>query len=132
MKINEGINNSLLKIKSLDPIWENKTCEFLNKLALPQGGLGELGQLAVQLVSAAKKLTPQYASKCVIIAAADHGICAEKISTLPQVTDSIVKTILNGSAAISILAKEANCDLKVVDMGICASLDCCLDNDNFI
>ena len=63
--------------------------------------------------------------------AGDHGISAQKVSKYPLVTSSLVKMILDNSAAVSILAKENNCDLKVVDMGIANPLKEFVRNDNF-
>ena len=119
------------KIKSFDPAWGQKTEAFLKKLAIPDASLGELNDLAVKLVSVSKKLPPTLNSKCVVIMAGDHGVSAEKVSKYPLVTSSLVKTILDNSAAVSILAKENNCDLKVVDMGIRNSLKEFVKNDNF-
>ncbi|MCH2204433.1 MAG: nicotinate-nucleotide--dimethylbenzimidazole phosphoribosyltransferase [Lentisphaerales bacterium] len=119
------------KIKSFDASWRQKTEEFLAKLAITDASLGELSELAIKLVSVSKKLTPTVTSKCVVIMAGDHGISSEKVSKYPLVTSSLVKTILDGSAAVSILAKENNCDLKVVDMGIVNALKEFVKNDNF-
>jgi len=128
----EFVERYTKKIKVLDDSWRAKTLDYLKKLAIPEKGLGDLNDLAIQLVAAAKKLTPKLNSKCIIVMAADHGIVDENVSRLPRVTDSIVRTMLNGGGAINILSKDAGCDLKVVDMGIDGNLKSCVSNDNFI
>ena len=119
------------KIKSFDISWRQKTEEFLRKLAIPDASLGDLSDLAVKLVSVSKKIPPSVSTKCVVIMAADHGVTAESVSKYPLVTSSLVKTILDESAAVSILARENECDLKVVDMGIRKPLKEFVKNDNY-
>ena len=109
----------------------SKNRRFLKKLAIPDASLGELSELAVKMVSISKKLPPTVTSKCVVIMAGDHGVSVEKVSKYPLVTSSLVKTILDESAAVSILAKENDCDLKVVDMGFRNPLKEFVKNDNF-
>lgn len=127
----ENLNNYISKVKPLDLSWQTKVEVYLDKLALPHGGLGDLMHVATQLVATSKNLAPHVSSKCVVIMAADHGVAEEGVSSLPRVTDTLVKTILNGGAAVNILANEAKCDLKVVDMGVVGSLKSCIQDDNF-
>lgn len=127
----ESLKNYISKIKVLDQTWNDKTSEYLETLAIPQNGLGDLTPVAQKLIAVNKKFSPQVNSKCVVIMAADHGIVDEKVSSLPRVTDTIAKNIMNGSSALSILAESSGCDIKVVDMGIAGDLKSCVNNDNF-
>ncbi len=127
----ESLKNYISKIKALDQSWNDKTSEYLETLAIPQNGLGDLTPIAQKLIAVNKKFSPQVNSKCVVIMAADHGIADEKVSSLPRVTDTIAKNIMTGSAALSILAESSRCDIKVVDMGIAGDLKSCVNNDSF-
>ena len=127
----ESLKNYISKIKPLDKSWNDKTNDYLKTLAIPESGLGDLTSVAQKLIAANKKFSPQVKSKCVVIMGADHGIADEKVSSLPRVTDTIARNIMNGSSALSILAASSNCDIKVVDMGIKGDLKSCVNSDNF-
>ena len=127
----ESLKNYISKIKNLDKSWNGKTLEYLESLAIPQNGLGDLTSIAQKLIAVNKKFSPQVNSKCVVVMAADHGIAEENVSSLPRVTDTIAKNILSGSAALPILAESSGCDIKLVDMGIAGDLKSCVTNDNF-
>ena len=57
----------------------------------------------------------------IVVAAADHGVAAEGVSSYPQaVTGQMLANFASGGAAVSVLAREAGAGLVVVDAGVVA------------
>jgi len=68
--------------------------------------------------------TPCVDKVWISIFAADHGIAAAGVSAFPQaVTAEMVKNFVNGGAAISVLAKQHQAALEIVDVGVASSLN---------
>lgn len=88
------------------------------QLTKPPGSLGKLEAIAVQLASLQGTDRPQMERVQISIFAADHGVAAEGVSAFPQaVTAEMVRNFARGGAAISVLAKQANATLEVVNLG---------------
>jgi nicotinate-nucleotide--dimethylbenzimidazole phosphoribosyltransferase len=89
----------------------------------PQGALGQLETLSIRLVGMTGRLgwLPQ---RCVVtLFAADHGIMAHGVSTVPQgITAYMLHKFMAGEAAINVLARQMNARLTVVDAGVNADL----------
>lgn len=89
------------------------------QLTKPPGALGELEAIAIQLAGLQRRECPQVAQIAISIFAADHGIAAENVSAFPQaVTAQMVHNFLQGGAAISVLARQLQARLEIVDVGI--------------
>ena len=94
------------------------------QLVKPQGALGELETLAARLAGMTGRLDWLPQRKAVIVCAGDHGVVAQGVSNVPQsVTALMVSHFLNGTAAISVLARQMDATLFVVDAGVAADLD---------
>ncbi len=92
--------------------------DHLNGLTKPPGSLGRLEELAAKLCLCQKTLKPQTKPRHIIIFAADHGVTKEGISAWPaEVTELMIKNIVSGGAASSVLANTTNTALDVVDVG---------------
>lgn len=88
------------------------------QLTKPAGSLGRLEQIAVQLAGLQGQLKPRLDQVHIAIFAGDHGVVAEGISAYPQaVTGQMLQNFVNGGAAISVLARQLNAQLEVVDLG---------------
>lgn len=110
-------------IEPLNAEWRKQAREYLNKLAIPQGSLGELLNLAEQLAAIKHSLKPSVRNKVVVTMAGDHGVVVEGISAFPQeVTPQMVANFVAGGAAINILAEVSGARVVVVDMGVAADL----------
>jgi nicotinate-nucleotide--dimethylbenzimidazole phosphoribosyltransferase len=88
------------------------------QLTKPRGSLGQLENIAIQLAGMQATSHPKANKVHITIFAADHGIVEEGISTFPQsVTAQMIHNFSTGGAAISVMAKEVNASLSVINMG---------------
>jgi len=89
-----------------------------NKLTKPPGSLGRLEELAQQLAAMQSCAQPEIKHIQISIFVADHGIAEENVSAFPQVvTLEMVKNFSRGGAAISVLAKQLDAHLEVINVG---------------
>lgn len=85
----------------------------------PQGSLGSLETLAIQIGLALDTETPVFHAPHAFVFAGDHGIAVDGVSAFPQaVTAQMVQNYLNGGAAINVLARQYGLALVVIDAGI--------------
>ena len=91
----------------------------LDQLTKPQGALGRLEALALQVALVQGTTHPQWRAPQLVVFAADHGIAAQGVSAYPQaVTAQMVLNMLAGGAAVSVLARQHGLALTVVDCGV--------------
>jgi nicotinate-nucleotide--dimethylbenzimidazole phosphoribosyltransferase len=92
-------------------------------LTKPQGSLGRLEALSIQLAGISGQPLPCVDRKAVIVLAGDHGIVAEGVSAYPsEVTAQMVLNFLQGGAAINVLARQAGARVVIADVGVVADL----------
>jgi nicotinate-nucleotide--dimethylbenzimidazole phosphoribosyltransferase len=85
----------------------------------PQGSLGALEALALQLGAVLQTETPVLRSPSMFVFAADHGIAADGVSAYPQsVTTQMLENYRNEGAAINVLSNQHGLDLTVIDAGV--------------
>ncbi|GGK43972.1 nicotinate-nucleotide-dimethylbenzimidazole phosphoribosyltransferase [Pseudomonas koreensis] len=88
------------------------------KLTKPAGSLGRLESVAVQLAGLQGQVKPTLEQVWIAIFAGDHGVVAEGVSAFPQeVTGQMLLNFVSGGAAISVLARQLDAQLEVVDLG---------------
>ena len=101
------------------PLDEAPFRAHLDNLTKPQGSLGLLEDVAVQL----KTLQINEIRPAAWVFAADHGIAAEGVSAYPQeVTRQMILNFLAGGAAINVLTHIQNIPLSVVNAGVIGTL----------
>ncbi len=95
-----------------------------DQLTKPQGSLGRLEDISIQVAGMVGSPTPPgLQKKVVVVMAGDHGVVAEGVSAYPQdVTAEMALNFLRGGAAINVFARQAGARVVVVDMGIAADL----------
>ncbi len=85
----------------------------------PLGALGRLETLALQLGMIQGITKPKIEQPQIRVFAADHGLTKHGTSAYPSaVTTQMVYNFLQGGAAINVLARQHNIELKVVDAGV--------------
>jgi len=88
------------------------------QLTKPAGSLGRLETVAVQLAGLQGQIKPTIEQVWIAIFAGDHGVVAEGVSAFPQeVTGQMLLNFVSGGAAISVLARQLDARLEVVDLG---------------
>jgi len=124
--------NWLEAVKEIQPLNKDYKViaqERLDQLTKPQGSLGRLEDLAIQLVSIYKTIDFSVDPITNFVFVGDHGITEEGVSAFPsEVTSQMVYNFLQGGAAISVLSRNNKVGLKVVDVGMKATID----NQNLI
>lgn len=95
-----------------------------DQLTKPQGALGRLETLSIQLAGITAQARPRFAQPAIITMAADHGIVKQGVSAYPsEVTPQMVLNFLRGGAAINVLARHVGARVVVVDMGVASDLE---------
>jgi len=118
------LSNIIEMIKPLDEGAMAEAQARQNQLTKPQGSLGRLEELSIQLAGIQGKPIPQIRHKAIITMAGDHGVVAEKVGNWPQeVTAQMVYNFLDGGAGINVLARQAGARIVVVDMGVATELE---------
>ncbi|WP_296268879.1 nicotinate-nucleotide--dimethylbenzimidazole phosphoribosyltransferase [Pseudomonas sp. UBA6562] len=88
------------------------------QLTKPAGSLGQLETLAIRLAGLQGRERPSLEQVAIGIFAGDHGVVAEGVSAYPQaVTGQMLGNFVAGGAAISVLARQLDASLEVVDLG---------------
>ena len=106
-----------------DPALETRLRHKIDRKTKPQGALGLLEGLALQLGLIQRSESPSLHQPQMVVFAADHGIAAEGVSAYPQaVTVQMVGNMLTGGAAINVFARQHGFALQVVDAGVAAEL----------
>lgn len=100
-----------------------KALTWQRQLTKPAGSLGRLEPLAAHLAALQHRKHPELKQVNICVFAADHGVCAERVSAFPQaVTAQMVDNFINGGAAITVLAKSLGAAFEVVNLGTVAQV----------
>jgi nicotinate-nucleotide--dimethylbenzimidazole phosphoribosyltransferase len=92
----------------------------LGQLATPPGALGRLGDLAVHLAAMQGQVPPAPVERVrAVIFAGDHGVSDHGVSAFPKaITPAMVRTFLAGRAGVSVLARQHDVAVRVLDLGV--------------
>ncbi|MBH3411078.1 MULTISPECIES: nicotinate-nucleotide--dimethylbenzimidazole phosphoribosyltransferase [Pseudomonas] len=114
----------------MNQAWWRDACQPLDNAAMdqararqqqltkPAGSLGQLEGLAVQLAGLQGCERPVLDQVAISLFAGDHGVVEEGISAYPQaVTGQMLRNFVGGGAAISVLARQLQASLDLVDLG---------------
>jgi nicotinate-nucleotide--dimethylbenzimidazole phosphoribosyltransferase len=119
-KLQETIRN----IKPLDKRAMDAARARQDQLTKPQGSLGVLEELSIQLAGIQAAEKPVIGKKVIIVMAGDHGVVAEGVSAFPQeVTPQMVANFANGGAGINVLARHAGAEVRIVDIGVAVPVE---------
>lgn len=96
----------------------NEALARQNQLTKPQGSLGRLEEVAVQLAALQGQVRPQLRQPYMVVFAGDHGVVQQGVSSFPQsVTIAMLANFVQGGAAVSVLCQQHGISLKVVNCG---------------
>lgn len=110
-------------IRSLDSPAMEQARARQQQLTKPAGSLGQLEEVAIQMAGITRQSMPTVKRKAVIVMAADHGVTAEGVSAYPSaVTPQMVLNFLQGGAAINALARQAEAEVVIVDVGVASEI----------
>ena len=117
------LNDLISRIQPLDQTAMDAARARQDQLTKPQGSLGRLEELSIQIAGITGQPRPHIQHKVITVIAGDHGVVAEGVSAFPQeVTPQMVLNFLHGGAAINVLARHVGARVVVVDMGVAADL----------
>ena len=107
-----------------DPTLRQQLAERIDAKTKPQGSLGQLESVALQLGLIQRSSSPRIVAPHLFVFAADHGVAAEGVSAYAQeVTWQMVMNYLARGAAVNVFANAAGLTLKVVDAGVNHAFD---------
>ncbi len=97
---------------------------YQDQLTKPQGSLGRLESIAIELAAMQNTSKPQIKQPHMLVFAGDHGIVAQGVSAFPQsVTIAMLANFVNGGAAVATLCKQQGIQLSVINCGTAASCE---------
>ncbi len=103
----------------LDPARKPGIQAHLDDLTKPQGSLGRLESLALQMAWISGHNRPADPEAFILTFAGDHGIARQGVSAFPpEVTPQMVANIAGGGAAISVLCRALRIGHRTVDVGV--------------
>lgn len=121
--MSELLNKTIENIKPLNNEAAKKAEARQNNLTKPQGSLGRLENIAIQLAAIQGKEKPAIKEKAILTLAGDHGVIEEGIVDWPQeVTAQMVLNFLGEGAAINVLTKHVGARVTVVDVGVATDI----------
>jgi nicotinate-nucleotide--dimethylbenzimidazole phosphoribosyltransferase len=94
--------------------------ELQDRLTKPQGSLGFIETLGIQLAAIAGVCPPPVPEPVTIaVFAGDHGVVEAGVTPWPsEVTAQMVANFCFGGAAINVLARHAKANVMVIDVGV--------------
>ncbi len=119
----DRIKETIAAIQPLDAVAMQTARERQRQLTKPEGSLGRLEDLSVQLAGITGRPRPRFRDPVIITMAGDHGVALQGVSAYPrEVTPQMVMNFLRGGAAINVLARHVGARVVVVDMGVAVDL----------
>lgn len=104
--------------RNIDNVFQEKALERQAQLTKPTGALGDLEELAVTLAGLQRTEQPNVDHIWISLFAGDHGVMQENISAYPQaVTRQMLQNFTTGGASISVIARQYQAHLQVIDCG---------------
>jgi nicotinate-nucleotide--dimethylbenzimidazole phosphoribosyltransferase len=112
------LRETLMSIKPANKEAIKEIWKRIDNLTKPIGSLGELEEIAAKMAGITGKTYNEIKKKSVVIMSADNGIWEEGIGGCPQnLTMTVTNNFTRGITGVCALARFANSDLTVVDIG---------------
>lgn len=107
------------KIKDIDKKISDESKERVDSLIKPKGSLGKLEDIVIKLAGIQNTIYPKVDKKAVIVCAGDHKVIEEGVATSNKdITLIQAINMTKGLTGVCALAKHANAEIVVVDVGI--------------
>jgi nicotinate-nucleotide--dimethylbenzimidazole phosphoribosyltransferase len=120
----DKIEKAIISIKPLDESAMAGARRKQDNLTKPQGSLGQLESLSIQVAGIKGDPRPQIIHKVIFTLAGDHGVTQKGVSAYPsEVTPQMVYNFLRGGAAINVLARQVGARVVVADLGVASILE---------
>ena len=120
----DKINRVIASIKPLDEKAMAEARARQDSLTKPQGSLGDLESLSIQVAGIKRDSRPRITHKVIFTLAGDHGVVQEGVSAFPsEVTPQMVYNFLMGGAGINVLARHVGARVVVADLGVATVLE---------
>jgi nicotinate-nucleotide--dimethylbenzimidazole phosphoribosyltransferase len=118
------ISDTITSIRPLDEKTMAEARERQDNLTKPQGSLGQLESLSIQVAGIKGNPRPRIIHKVIFVLAGDHGVTEEAVSAYPaEVTPQMVYNFLRGGAAINVLARHVGTRVVIADLGVASILE---------
>ena len=120
---------NLLKetIDNIKPLYRDcvkEAWERIDDLTKPIGSLGVLEEIAAKLSGITGKINNNICKKNIIIMCSDNGVIEEGVSACPQnITAIVTNNFTKNITGVCKLAKHANSEITVVDIGVNADFN---------
>ena len=106
-------------IKPVENAWQIAAEARQITLTKPPGSLGQIEVIANRIAAIRGTEKPSINRKRIYVVAGDHGVTEEGVSAYPSdVTFQMVMNFLNGGAAINVLSRHGDIEVRVVDAGV--------------
>lgn len=106
-------------IRPLDEAAMRAARDMLDAKLKPPGSLGRLEDIAVKLAGITGRTGVSIGKKTIMVMCADNGVTEEGVSSFPaDISALVAETMLKGISGVSVLARHAGADLRVVDLGL--------------
>ncbi len=120
----EKIHRTIAGIRPLDEKAMAEARMRQDSLTKPQGSLGQLETLSIQVAGIKGNPRPRIVHKVIFTLAGDHGVTKEGVSAYPsEVTPQMVYNFLRGGAGINVLARHIEARVVVADLGVASVLE---------
>jgi len=120
----DKINEVIASIEPLNRKAMEEARKRQDNLTKPQGSLGQLESLSIQIAGIKGNPRPRIAHKVIFTLAGDHGITQEGVSAYPsEVTSQMVYNFLREGAGINVLSRLVGVKVVVADLGVASVLE---------
>lgn len=118
------VQNLIGEIASADLEASKQAQIYIDGLVKPPGSLGRLESVGVKIAGITGKIKNTLPKKCIIVMCSDNGVVEEGVASAPKsVTLMQTLNFAKGIAGVSVLAKQVNADVIIVDVGVDADID---------
>jgi len=113
------LESTVKGIRPLDEAAMRAARDMLDAKLKPPGSLGRLEDIAVKLAGITGRTGVSIGKKTIMVMCADNGVTEEGVSSFPaDISALVAETMLKGISGVSVLARHAGADLRVVDLGL--------------